>query len=255
MTTPFQGILDADTETFAVGPYTRAVRLRKWVYLVGILLAAFSSLARQAYGSSFAGLPPILFPLTLSLLTGGLLYFLAQYSLILLQVFLTYRGDLTARLEGETRYTEFLKQGDALKKLSGELDQIDRKIDEKLRYIRRSARPSDEEGIFLERSPEAREKQLQLAKDMESALREARISKVEEIYSVIRPLFEGKFQRGKAQSGLIAVLEISADLWRLLPPLVFGTACLASFSNGDFWQELSPINWEALGRWFATRSG
>jgi Skp family chaperone for outer membrane proteins len=213
---PLITLLDADTETFETGAYQRAVRVRKWVYLLaGAVVVLSHGWFKNSDILGWVGVSDVPALVIWQVLTLALAYFCVQYALVIAQVATVYMDILEERFAGwsKAKLKELL---DKFKELNKEQQEDARQFerDEAERGAREliAARASDLQTEDLERELRAaRAKVLKTANDVRDKERSAIQAEVDKIMkSDIR------------SKPTVVMPEVVMDAIRLLPPLIAG---------------------------------
>lgn len=215
-----RAMLDADTETFETGPYERAVRIRKYVYLSA---AATAVLAQRWFADS-----DILSVIGISEIPDGVLhksasatlaYFLCQYFLVLAQTASLYPNILTRRFGERSRARQIELEGElrALReKQIVDDDAVEgRKSELRARQNHAHQQRDTNEVAIVERALAQLEREQELTME---AREKQEIRLAEQYREAIRS--------DHGRNPVIRASEIALDVLRLGPPIVVGAYTL-----------------------------
>lgn len=217
---PIRSLLESDTETFESGPYQRAVRIRKWLYAFSGLVLIFAQgwfapgdLAR------WLGLSAVPSDILWKASSSALLYFNAQYLLVLFQLVAIYPSTLDRRFgerararlrEIEASFATLRAEGEALvedfNQKSGEL---------KARFA------------IAQKASDLREADLQkeLLRELTEAHKAALETRAARSETFRQELARAKQEDHRSKPGVVSA-EVTLDVLRLLPPVGVGLVVL-----------------------------
>lgn len=220
---PMRALFDADTETFETGPYQRAVRVRKWIYLFS---AGLSVVAHGWFtGGDLAGwigLSEVPNTALWKTITLGLAYFLVQYALVLLQTLVLYPTLLRQRFgdRSRSRQRELERQ---IAELSEKAQGTNEDYAEQRNTLRQRLTNAHQQGdtneVALVERELARLERIQW--DSDSARRHQQDTLTLDLKAEIAADHERKPS--------IRLSEITLDVLRLVPPALAGAWVLIAF--------------------------
>ncbi|MDX2236508.1 MAG: hypothetical protein NW203_02985 [Hyphomonadaceae bacterium] len=216
---PLDSVLNADTETFAIGPYERAVRLRRWIYIFCFLcLVMHFQWIDAARLFELVAMPALRPEIVRRIFGAALLYFFVQFSIVLIQVIFSYGNILKKRFQS--------RSDEQLRELRREMDRLERE--------QKSVYDMDER-ISARQEPTVRG-----GDDLEQAqlLRRRRLRDAEEEMIRLRERGRDIEQNDDMRNPFVRIGEVLLDVLRLAPPWTFAAYVLTNFVNVNLVEQL-----------------
>ncbi|MGE0740147.1 MAG: hypothetical protein AB7O98_02300 [Hyphomonadaceae bacterium] len=218
-------LLDADTETFETGPYNRAVRVRKWVYLfVGATVVVANGWFANSDLLKWLGVSAVPATVIWQAATLGLLYFLFQYTLVGVQVMALYPSTLSKRFGEKTR-AELRRVDLALQKLRDETKDDEQRHRVEVVQIQERIKRAANNGDGNERK--IQEAALEGASQSFEAVQRARREQYEELSRELDMVSH----TDHSQNPIVRSSEMALDAWRLGPPFAVGVFVLFRYGH------------------------
>lgn len=218
---PLRTVLDADTETFELGPYERAVRIRKWVYLFAVTLIAVSNMwVSESQALGWLGVDEVPHLVLRQALLGTVVYFTAQYALVVFQTVYVYRDILERRfgLRSRARLKELQLELDALMRKSRETElAVDESFGDLEARLQHAHQQRDTNEVArLER--QLAQKRLEMDSSISAQQRQR-----EQIDDEVRQVVASDH----GSKPPVRIAEVTLDVLRLGPPFLVAISALA----------------------------